>query len=91
VTLAGPIKPRLFVSTTGTDADWIVKLIDVYPAEYPHSDDGAARPNDVPKPALTMAGYQQLVRGDCCAANSATATKRRSPSRRARLRPSTSA
>lgn len=64
VTLAGPIKPRLFVSTTGTDADWIVKLIDVYPAEYPHSDDGAARVNDVPKPTLTMAGYQQLVRGD---------------------------
>lgn len=61
VTLAGPIKPRLFVSTTGTDADWIVKLIDVYPAEYPQGDDGAARGNDVPKPTLSMAGYQQLA------------------------------
>ncbi len=31
VTLAGTIKANLFVSTTGTDSDWIVKLIDVYP------------------------------------------------------------
>jgi putative CocE/NonD family hydrolase len=32
LTLAGPITADLFVSTTGTDADFIVKLIDVYPA-----------------------------------------------------------
>lgn len=64
VTLAGPVKPRLFVSTTGTDADWIVKLIDVYPAEYPQGEEAGARVNDVPKPSLNMAGYQQLVRGD---------------------------
>ena len=31
VTLAGPIEARLIVSTTGTDSDWIVKLIDVWP------------------------------------------------------------
>ena len=31
LTLAGPLKADLFVSTTGTDADWIVKLIDVHP------------------------------------------------------------
>ena len=31
LTLAGPILARLMVSTTGTDADWVVKLIDVYP------------------------------------------------------------
>ncbi len=31
VTLAGTIQANLFVSTTGTDSDWIVKLIDVYP------------------------------------------------------------
>jgi putative CocE/NonD family hydrolase len=35
VTLAGPITASLFVSTTGTDADWVVKLIDVYPDEVP--------------------------------------------------------
>jgi predicted acyl esterase len=31
VTLAGTIRANLFVSTTGTDSDWVVKLIDVYP------------------------------------------------------------
>ncbi len=31
VVIAGEIKAKLFASTTGTDADWIVKLIDVYP------------------------------------------------------------
>ena len=64
VTLSGPVKPRLFVSTTGTDADWVVKLIDVYPASYPNTGQGDEHHTDVPKPALTMAGYQQLVRGD---------------------------
>ena len=34
LTIAGPISPRLFVSTTGTDADWVVKLIDVYSGDY---------------------------------------------------------
>lgn len=63
VTVAGPVKPHLFVSTSGTDSDWIVKLIDVYPPEYPasgHEEHGA----DVPPPSLNMGGYQQLVRGD---------------------------
>jgi len=54
VTLAGPVGANLNVSTTGTDSDWVVKLIDVYP-DAPHS---AA-------PALSrMSGYQQLVRGE---------------------------
>lgn len=35
VTLAGDIVVYLFASTTGTDSDWIVKLIDVYPEDYP--------------------------------------------------------
>ena len=35
LTLAGPMKATLHVSTTGTDADWVVKLIDVYPDDYP--------------------------------------------------------
>ncbi len=64
VTLAGPVKPKLYVSTTGTDADWVVKLIDVYPAAYPGAGEDDERGPDVPKPTLTMAGYQQLVRGD---------------------------
>jgi len=57
VTVAGPITPSLYVSTSGTDSDWIVKLIDVYPDDYPDPD-----PNPT---GIRMGGYQQLVRGEC--------------------------
>jgi len=54
--VAGPIQVELYVSTSGTDCDWIVKLIDVYPDDYPDPS---------PNPAsVRMGGYQQLVRGD---------------------------
>jgi len=56
VTIAGPLKPELFVSTSGTDADFVVKLIDVYPDNFP--DDNAS-PKDV-----RLGAYQQLVRGE---------------------------
>ena len=56
VTIAGPIVPKLFVSTTGTDSDWVVKLIDVYSPDYHRLD---PNPKDV-----QMGGYQQLVRGE---------------------------
>jgi uncharacterized protein len=55
VAIVGPIQARLVVSTSGTDSDWIVKLIDVYPDNYP---DGKA------DPPVKFGGYQQLVRGD---------------------------
>jgi putative CocE/NonD family hydrolase len=48
--VAGEPWARLFASTTGSDADWVVKIIDVWPAEYP---------ND-PK----LGGYQQMVSAD---------------------------
>ena len=35
MTVAGSVTAKLFASTTGSDADWIVKLIDVYPEKYP--------------------------------------------------------
>ena len=55
-TLAGPLKATLYVSTTGTDSDFVVKLIDVYPPDYPDPD---------PNPAnVHMGGYQQLIRGE---------------------------
>jgi len=57
VTVAGPLTPSLHVSTTGTDSDWVVKVIDVYPDDAP---DPAVRPRDV-----LMGGYQQLLRGEC--------------------------
>ncbi len=73
VTISGPISPRLFVSTTGTDSDFVVKIIDVYPPDYPQPETkGApgppaaaapAPPTDVPPPSIVLAGYQQLLRG----------------------------
>ena len=50
VTVTGNIFAKLFASTTGSDADWIVKLIDVYPEEYPEEP--------------TMAGYEFMVAND---------------------------
>ena len=56
LTFAGPLTASLSVSTTGTDADWVVKLIDVYDVDAP---------NPEPNPTyVVMGGYQQLVRGD---------------------------
>jgi putative CocE/NonD family hydrolase len=56
VTIAGPVTPVLRVSTSGTDSDFDVKLIDVFPNDYPGPD---------PNPAgVHMPGYQQLVRGE---------------------------
>jgi putative CocE/NonD family hydrolase len=69
ITIAGPVTPQLFVSTSGTDSDFVVKLIDVYPAELnvanmnPASQSSAA-PRDVPVPSVQMGGYQQLIRGE---------------------------
>ena len=56
VTLTGWVTPVLHVSTSGTDADFIVKLVDVFP------DSAANWPND---PSMfPVGGYQQLVRGE---------------------------
>lgn len=56
VTIAGPIIADLFVSTTGTDADWIVKLIDVYPGDAPDNE---------PNPQnIRMGDFQMLVGAD---------------------------
>jgi putative CocE/NonD family hydrolase len=45
--IAGRIEAHLFASTTGTDADWVVKLIDAYPEKYPKD--------------WKMAGYQLMI------------------------------
>ena len=66
VTIAGPISPRLFVSTTGTDSDFDVKLIDVYPPDETEKPprDQTKEPADVPPPTIELGEYQQLVRGE---------------------------
>ncbi len=63
VRAAGPITPSLSVSTSGTDADFIVKLIDVYPDDYPLQPDEPPGDRDTPAHSR-MGGYQQLVRGE---------------------------
>lgn len=54
MTITGAITPGIFVSTSGTDADYIVKLIDVYPDTEPVN----------PDTKYPMAGFQMLVRGE---------------------------
>lgn len=62
VTMAGPLRPELFVSTTGTDSDWIVKLIDVYPDDF-ETMEPDVRGRNTPK-KTPMNGYQELIRGE---------------------------
>jgi putative CocE/NonD family hydrolase len=66
VTIAGPITASLSVSTTGTDSDWVVKLIDVYPDDYPiqPGEWTPQAPWDEAPSRSKMGGYQQLVRGE---------------------------
>jgi hypothetical protein len=56
LTIAGPIVATLHVSTTGTDADFVVKLIDVFPSDAPDPD-----PNPT---GVRMGGFQMLLAGD---------------------------
>ncbi|MCU1257234.1 MAG: peptidase [Bryobacterales bacterium] len=56
ITLGGPLRANLHVSTSGADSDFVVKLIDVYPDAFPDPE---------PNPSgVHMGGYQQLVRGE---------------------------
>ncbi|MDP6039093.1 MAG: CocE/NonD family hydrolase, partial [Candidatus Latescibacteria bacterium] len=50
VTVRGEVAATLFASTTGSDADWVVKLIDLYPNEFPSQPE--------------LGGYQFMVSGD---------------------------
>lgn len=68
VTIVGTISVDLKVSTTGTDSDFDVKLIDVYPADTP--DYNAPAPTTPATDASAavavsaMGGYEQLIRGE---------------------------
>ncbi len=95
LTIAGPISPRLFVSTSGTDSDWDVKLIDVYPADYPDSKFDAPRPEDKDKPltdvgapSFTMGGYSNWCGASLFEESFATALKSPRPSLRAKSKKS---
>jgi uncharacterized protein len=59
VTVIGPIQPRLVVSSSGTDSDWVVKLIDVHPENA-----GAPPSSGATSVSSDMSAFQELVRGD---------------------------
>ncbi len=56
LTIAGKIHVKLYVSTDQSAADWIVKLIDVYPDNFENFEHNS--------PNVVMAGYQQMVRSE---------------------------
>jgi hypothetical protein len=65
VTIAGPVSPKLKVSSSGTDSDFDVKLIDVYPDDYLDAEE-ASHPNKrvLDAPPVHMGGYEELLRGE---------------------------
>jgi predicted acyl esterase len=56
MTMAGDIMAKLNVSTTGTDADWIVKVIDVFPADAQNTEETQDH--------LNMSNYHMMVRSE---------------------------
>lgn len=63
ITVAGDIKPSLFISSSGTDSDFIVKLIDVFPDDY-RFPAGAQPPQNSAWTVFQPGGYQMLLRGE---------------------------
>jgi len=55
LTLAGPVRAEMFVSTSGSDSDWAVKLIDVFPDDIKYPEPPSKR---------KMGGYQMMVRSE---------------------------
>jgi putative CocE/NonD family hydrolase len=65
ITVVGPVKPRLRIASTGTDADFDVKLIDVYPDNFAYPEEAEDPGKHVLGEApVLMGGYQMLVRGE---------------------------
>ena len=64
LTLAGPVIADLKVSLSSTDADFVVKLIDVFPDDFTYGNEPAeAGRREIPK-TYPMGGYQMLVHGE---------------------------
>jgi putative CocE/NonD family hydrolase len=59
LTLAGPVIANLMVSISTTDADFVVKLIDVFPDDFSYPETSKGNGADYP-----MGGYQMLVRAE---------------------------
>ena len=63
ITIAGDIRPNLFVSSSGTDSDFVVKLIDVFPDDYKFPQ-GVKPPDSYASGVFQPGGYQMLLRGE---------------------------
>jgi uncharacterized protein len=63
-TVTGPISVDLKVSTSGTDSDFVVKVIDVFPGDYPENEPAPGGRGAQPANAVKMGGYQELIRGE---------------------------
>lgn len=63
ITVAGDIKPQLFVSSSGTDSDFVVKLIDVFPDDYKYPE-GVKPPEGTAACVFQPGGYEMLLRGE---------------------------
>ena len=75
LTVAGPIDVDLVVSTSGTDQDFIVKVVDVFPGDYGRVNGMPSRANRV------LGGYEMLVRGDVMRGKFRNSTARPEPFR----------
>jgi putative CocE/NonD family hydrolase len=64
VTVVGPVKPMLKIASTGTDSDFDVKLIDVFPEDYQDPLAAEHHGSGATTPTVYMQGYQMLVRGE---------------------------
>jgi putative CocE/NonD family hydrolase len=64
ITVAGDIKPSLTIASSGTDSDFIVKLIDVFPDDYAYPADAGKPPVNSAACVFQTGGYEMLLRGE---------------------------
>jgi len=63
VTVAGDLKPSLFISSSGTDSDFVIKLVDVFPDTYRYPE-GVEPPANFASSVFQPGGYEMLLRGE---------------------------
>jgi uncharacterized protein len=64
VSVFGPVQVDLKVSTSGTDSDFDVKVIDVFPGDYPDYNNPWPPPGPGNAGSVPMGGYEELIRGE---------------------------
>ena len=79
ITIAGNIWADLKVSTTGTDADWIVKVIDVYP--------DSTKNTSFTGPNVTLSHYEQMVRSEAMRGKYRNSFEKPEPFKRGKVTP----